>query len=562
MAMSFTGRKRIRRSFGRLAEVAQMPNLIEVQKTSYDAFLQTGIPMDQREKAGLQEVFSSVFPIKDFSDRSRLEFVRYELERPKYDVEECRQRGLTYTAQLKVSLRLVVWDVDEETGSRSLRDIKEQEVYMGDIPLMTEHGTFIVNGTERVIVSQMHRSPGVFFDHDKGKTHSSGKYLFAARVIPYRGSWLDFEFDAKDLVYVRIDRRRKLPATTLLLALDNAETAAKREELALEGEQLDPGLAQGMSKEDILSAFYEKITYTLTKSGWKTPFDAERLRGQKLTHDLIDAKSGEVIVEAESKITPRLIRKLADAGVKDVLARQDDLIGRFVAEDLIDEKTGLVIVEAGDELTEENLQQLVDNGIVDLPTLHIDRVNVGPWIRNTLAADKNASREDALIDIYRVMRPGEPLTLETAEALFRSLFFDSERYDLSAVGRGEDEFPPGLRAGFGSGHDPDAAPRRHPVDPEGSGRTEGRQGRNRRHRPPGQPPGAFGRRADGEPVPHRPAAHGARDPRTHELGRYRQRHAARLDQCQAGGRGGTRILRLLAAVAVYGPDQPAVGSHA
>ncbi|MBO6838551.1 MAG: DNA-directed RNA polymerase subunit beta, partial [Alphaproteobacteria bacterium] len=401
MAMSFTGRKRIRRSFGRLAEVAQMPNLIEVQKTSYDAFLQTGIPMDQREKAGLQEVFSSVFPIKDFSDRSRLEFVRYELERPKYDVEECRQRGLTYTAQLKVSLRLVVWDVDEETGSRSLRDIKEQEVYMGDIPLMTEHGTFIVNGTERVIVSQMHRSPGVFFDHDKGKTHSSGKYLFAARVIPYRGSWLDFEFDAKDLVYVRIDRRRKLPATTLLLALDNAETAAKREELALEGEQLDPGLAQGMSKEDILSAFYEKITYTLTKSGWKTPFDAERLRGQKLTHDLIDAKSGEVIVEAESKITPRLIRKLADAGVKDVLARQDDLIGRFVAEDLIDEKTGLVIVEAGDELTEENLQQLVDNGIVDLPTLHIDRVNVGPWIRNTLAADKNASREDALIDIYR-----------------------------------------------------------------------------------------------------------------------------------------------------------------
>ncbi|MBO6862860.1 MAG: DNA-directed RNA polymerase subunit beta [Alphaproteobacteria bacterium] len=435
MAMSFTGRKRIRRSFGRLAEVAQMPNLIEVQKTSYDAFLQTGIPMDQREKAGLQEVFSSVFPIKDFSDRSRLEFVRYELERPKYDVEECRQRGLTYTAQLKVSLRLVVWDVDEETGSRSLRDIKEQEVYMGDIPLMTEHGTFIVNGTERVIVSQIHRSPGVFFDHDKGKTHSSGKYLFAARVIPYRGSWLDFEFDAKDLVYVRIDRRRKLPATTLLLALDNAETAAKREELALEGEQLDPGLAQGMSKEDILSAFYEKITYTLTKSGWKTPFDAERLRGQKLTHDLIDAKSGEVIVEAESKITPRLIRKLADAGVKDVLARQDDLIGRFVAEDLIDEKTGLVIVEAGDELTEENLQQLVDNGIVDLPTLHIDRVNVGPWIRNTLAADKNASREDALIDIYRVMRPGEPPTLETAEALFRSLFFDSERYDLSAVGR-------------------------------------------------------------------------------------------------------------------------------
>ncbi len=337
MAMSFTGRKRIRRSFGRLGEVAQMPNLIEVQKTSYDAFLQSGVPLEDRQVVGLQEVFNGVFPIKDFSDRSRLEFVRYELERPKYDVEECRQRGLTYTAQLKVSLRLVVWDVDEETGARSLRDIKEQEVYMGDIPLMTEHGTFIVNGTERVIVSQMHRSPGVFFDHDKGKTHSSGKYLFAARVIPYRGSWLDFEFDAKDLAYVRIDRRRKLPATTLLLALDNEETAAKREALAKEGETLDPGLAQGMSKEDILKAFYDTVTYSLTKKGWKTPFDAERLRGQKLRHDLVDAKSGEVIIEAEGKITPRLIKKLSEQGVKEVLARQEDLIGRYVAEDLIDE---------------------------------------------------------------------------------------------------------------------------------------------------------------------------------------------------------------------------------
>ena len=435
MAMSFTGRKRIRRSFGRLGEVAQMPNLIEVQKTSYDAFLQSGVPLEDRQVVGLQEVFNGVFPIKDFSDRSRLEFVRYELERPKYDVEECRQRGLTYTAQLKVSLRLVVWDVDEETGARSLRDIKEQEVYMGDIPLMTEHGTFIVNGTERVIVSQMHRSPGVFFDHDKGKTHSSGKYLFAARVIPYRGSWLDFEFDAKDLAYVRIDRRRKLPATTLLLALDNEETAAKREALAKEGETLDPGLAQGMSKEDILKAFYDTVTYSLTKKGWKTPFDAERLRGQKLRHDLVDAKSGEVIIEAEGKITPRLIKKLSEQGVKEVLARQEDLIGRYVAEDLIDESNGLVIVEAGDELTEENLQQLVDIGISELPTLHIDLVTVGPWIRNTLAADKNISREDALVDIYRVMRPGEPPTLETAEALFRSLFFDSERYDLSAVGR-------------------------------------------------------------------------------------------------------------------------------
>ena len=342
---------------------------------------------------------------------------------------------MTYAAQLRVSLRLVVWDVDEETGSRSLRDIKEQEVYMGDIPLMTEHGTFVVNGTERVIVSQMHRSPGVFFDHDKGKTHSSGKYLFAARVIPYRGSWLDFEFDAKDLLYVRIDRRRKLPATTLLLALDSAATAARRAALAKEGEELDSNEAQGMSKEEILGMFYDTITYTLTKKGWRTPFDAERLRGQKLTYDLIDAKSGEIIVEAEQKITPRLIHKLSQAGVKDVLARQEDLIGRYASKDMVDEKTGLVIVTAGDELTDDTLQQLADIGIKNLPTLHIDPVNVGPWMRNTLAADKNMSREDALIDIYRVMRPGEPPTPETAEALFRSLFFDAERYDLSAVGR-------------------------------------------------------------------------------------------------------------------------------
>ena len=228
MAKSFTGRKRVRKNFGRLAEVAPMPNLIEVQKTSYDSFLQMDVPSNERPDTGLQEVFKSVFPITDFSERGTLEFVGYQFEPPKYDVEECQQRGMTFAAPLKVTLRLVVWDQDEETGSRSIRDIKEQDVYMGDMPLMTDNGTFIVNGTERVIVSQMHRSPGVFFDHDKGKTHSSGKYLFAARIIPYRGSWLDFEFDAKDLIYVRIDRRRKLPVTTLLLALDNPETEALR----------------------------------------------------------------------------------------------------------------------------------------------------------------------------------------------------------------------------------------------------------------------------------------------------------------------------------------------
>src|SRR5437764_5400884 len=272
MAISFNGQKRIRKTFGRIPEVAPMPNLIEVQRSSYDHFLQMGVEAEQRANVGLQEVFKSVFPIRDFSERAQLEFVAYELEPPKYDVEECQQRGMTFSAPLKVTLRLVVWDIDEDTGARSVKDIKEQDVYMGDIPLMTEKGTFIINGTERVIVSQMHRSPGVFFDHDKGKTHSSGKYLFAARVIPYRGSWLDFEFDAKDIVYVRIDRRRKLPATTLLLALDSAPTEALRQERAKDSKQLVPFEATGMSAEEILSYFYSVVSFDRSKDGWKTPF--------------------------------------------------------------------------------------------------------------------------------------------------------------------------------------------------------------------------------------------------------------------------------------------------
>src|ERR1700682_5572635 len=270
MAISFTGKKRIRKSFGRVAEVAPMPNLIEVQKSSYDHFRQRGVPAEQRASVGLQEVFESVFPIRDFSERAQLEFVRYELEAPKYEVDECQQRGITFAAPLKVTLRLVVWDVDEDTGARSIRDIKEQDVYMGDMPLMTKNGTFIINGTERVIVSQMHRSPGVFFDHDKGKTHSSGKYLFAARVIPYRGSWLDFEFDAKDHLYVRIDRRRKLPATTLLLALDGAATAEKRAQRRAENKNLQPGEAVGMSKEEILSFFFGRGFFRRWPQGWGT----------------------------------------------------------------------------------------------------------------------------------------------------------------------------------------------------------------------------------------------------------------------------------------------------
>ncbi|HEY2538261.1 MAG TPA: DNA-directed RNA polymerase subunit beta [Stellaceae bacterium] len=434
MAISFTGKKRIRRSFGRVPEVAPMPNLIEVQKSSYDHFLQMGVMPEDRGSVGLQEVLKSVFPIRDFSERAQLEFVRYELESPKYDVDECQQRGITFAAPLKVTLRLVVWDVDEDTGSRSIRDIKEQDVYMGDMPLMTKNGTFIINGTERVIVSQMHRSPGVFFDHDKGKTHSSGKYLFAARVIPYRGSWLDFEFDAKDHVYVRIDRRRKLPATTLLMALDDDATEAMRRERRAENKPLQPGEAAGMSKEEILTAFYRRIVFRHGPQGWMAPFDPDHFKG-KLINELRDAATGEIVLPAGERLTPRTTRRLREAGLSDILVRDEELIGRFFAADLINEETGEVYFEAGDEITAATLAQLVETGIAEFPVLDIDHITVGPYIRNTVAIDKNATREDALIDIYRVMRPGEPPTLETAEALFNSLFFDSERYDLSAVGR-------------------------------------------------------------------------------------------------------------------------------
>jgi DNA-directed RNA polymerase subunit beta len=296
-SQTFIGRKRIRKFFGHIAEVAEMPNLIEVQKESYDQFLQMQEPDGGRRSEGLQAVFKSVFPITDFTGQAMLEFVRYEFELPKYDVEECQQRGMTYAAPLKVTLRLIVFELDQDTGAKSVKDIKEQDVYMGDIPLMTSNGTFVVNGTERVIVSQMHRSPGVFFDHDRGKTHSSGKLLFAARIIPYRGSWLDFEFDAKDIIYVRIDRRRKLPVTTLLYAL-------------------------GLDGEEILHRFYKTVPYTRVEDGWRTPFHPERYRGLKPQSDLVDADTKKVVVDAGKKITPRLARKLADEGLKELLVRE------------------------------------------------------------------------------------------------------------------------------------------------------------------------------------------------------------------------------------------------
>jgi DNA-directed RNA polymerase subunit beta len=403
-------KKRIRKIFGDIHEVVAMPNLIEVQRESYEQFLRSDPATGY--VSGLEKTLRSVFPITDFAGTASLDIKKeggYMLEPPKYDVTECRQRGITYAAPMKVTLTLATFEVDHETETKSLVDIKEQDVYMGDMPLMTENGTFVINGTERVIVSQMHRSPGVLFDHDRGKTHSSGKYLFAARVIPYRGSWLDFEFDAKDIVNVRIDRKRKLPVTALLYAL-------------------------GLNGEQILDYFYDKVEWARAENGWRVPFVAEHWRGQKPAFDVVDAASGEVIFAEGQKISPRAANKAEKDGLKELLIPTEEVFGRYAALDLIDEATGRIWIEAGDEVGPENLDALDKAGVDRLQLLDIDN-NTGPWIRNTMKADKAEDRDQALADIYRVMRPGEPPTRETAEALFAGLFFDADRYDLSAVGR-------------------------------------------------------------------------------------------------------------------------------
>ena len=423
MSQSNFTRKRIRKYFGKIREVADMPNLIEVQKSSYDLFLNSGEGAEPNKGEGLRGAFESIFPVSDFNENAVLEYVAYDLEKPKYDLDECHQRDLTFGAPLKVKLRLIVFEIDEETDAKSVKGIKEQDVYMGDIPLMTPNGTFLVNGTERVVVSQMHRSPGVFFDNDKGKTHSSGKILFTSRIIPYRGSWLDFEFDAKDLVYVRIDRRRKIPVSTLLYAL-------------------------GLDQEKICKEYYNDVSFSLGDNNqWSTPFFPARFRGVKPSFDLINAKTGEIIAEAGKKITPRFVKEMIDSKkVDEILVPFENVIGRFSSVDVINENTGEIWLEAGEEITCEfdksgaeitggNLKKLFDNGITSLKTLDIDNINVGPYIRNTMASDKNYNRDMALVDIYKVMRPGEPPTIEAAADLFNSLFFDEEKYDLSAVGR-------------------------------------------------------------------------------------------------------------------------------
>ncbi|MGH7848590.1 MAG: DNA-directed RNA polymerase subunit beta [Candidatus Binatia bacterium] len=410
MAFQVASNLRFRRNFGRIKKIIDLPYLIEIQKNSYDLFLQKDIASGQRHNAGLEGVFRSVFPIKDFNETASLDFVSYTIGDPKYDVDECRQRGMTYAAPLKVTVQLVLWDVDQQTGTRSIKNVKEQEVYFGEIPLMTPNGTFIVNGTERVIVSQLHRSPGVFFEHDKGKTHASGKLLYSARVIPYRGSWLDFEFDPRDILYVRIDRRRKFHATVLLRALQ-------------------------MTAEDLFNYFYKTDTVVLDGKKAFLVFNSEQLLGIKAGADVRDPRSNELIAREGRKLTRPLIRQMEQARVKQVPVAWQDIIGRIAAHDVVDPETHEVLIECNAEISEEKLDRVRDRKISQIEVLFIDDSRVGSYLRNTLLQDRIQSPQDAVVEIYRRMRPGDPPTIENATTFFNNLFFNSDRYDLSKVGR-------------------------------------------------------------------------------------------------------------------------------
>ena len=412
MAYSVANNQLLRKHFAEIKKIIDIPNLIDIQKVSYQRFLQADLPPSARQNSGLEAVFRSVFPIRDFSETCSLEYVAYSLGVPKYDVEECHQRGMTFASPVKVRVRLVTWDSDKDSGVQSIRDIKEQEVYFGEIPLMTENGTFIINGTERVIVSQLHRSPGVFFDHDKGKTHSSGKILYSARVIPYRGSWLDFDFDHKDLLYVRIDRRRKLPATVLLKAL-------------------------GYTTEELLNYYYDNDVILFDGDNYKKKTNLELLQGQRASLDVVagKGKSADVIVKANRKFTKAALRKIEEKKIDFIPITEEEVIGKISSTDIVDQATGEVLVECNEEITEAKLEEIKSRGITEVSVLFIDHLYVGAYLRETLLVDKVNNDEESMIEIYRRLRPGDPPTLRSAKALFESLFFNAERYDLSAVGR-------------------------------------------------------------------------------------------------------------------------------
>ena len=409
MSYTFTDKKRIRKNYGKIPVVAEMPNLLEVQKDSYESFLQFDSE-GSAEIKGIGSAFTGVFPIVSATGIAELEYVSHVLSRPKFDVEECLSRDLTFAAPLRAKLRLVIYDIDEDTGSKTVKDIKEQEVYLSDVPLMTDNGTFVVNGIERVVVSQMHRSPGVFFAHDDGTSHMSGKLLYNARVIPHRGSWLDFEFDHKDNMYVRIDRRRKQPATYILRAL-------------------------GLSTQEIVEMFYQSVDVRFKRGKFAIKFTPELYEGAKLVTPLVDADKGEEIAAAGKRMTKRTLKKLTEAGVEWIEQAPEELLGRFVHKELVDKSTGEVLVEAGSEITEAIVEKLKEAGVKDFTVCLIDHQNIGSYICNTLAIDKTNSPEEALMEIYRIMRPGEPPTKEASEKLFENLFSNDSRYDLSDVGR-------------------------------------------------------------------------------------------------------------------------------
>ncbi len=435
MSLDHVNTKKIRKSFGKIPLVTSLPNLVEVQKRSYDSFLQLRVDPEKRENLGLHAIFKSVFPIHDYAERATVDYVSYNLGIPKYDVDECTQRGMTYGTPLLVNFRLIIWDIDEIAGTKSVRDIKEQEVYMGDIPLMTKNATFVVNGTERVVVSQMHRSPGVFFDHDFGKTHTSGKYLFNARIIPYRGSWLDFEHDAKNNIHARIDRKRKFPVTTLfkcLLSKMSEEYLKKCEESKVDP---DPKKILGMSAEEILSIFYDNNSYKKNDYGWQFKEELSFFKGKILNYDILDSKSGKTLLTKGTKVNQKLINDLKKKNLSSITINNESLLGHYIAGDMIDIKTGKIFFEAGYEIDEVFLDHINENKITKIDILKTDNIEIGSYIRSTLQLDKARSREEALFEIFKILRPGEPPTIETAETLFNNLFFNSDRYDLSSVGR-------------------------------------------------------------------------------------------------------------------------------
>ncbi|MBD3776524.1 MAG: DNA-directed RNA polymerase subunit beta, partial [Thiotrichales bacterium] len=408
MTYSLTEKKRVRKNFATRSSILEVPYLLSLQKGSFRDFLQMDKKPLERDNLGLHAAFASVFPIRGVAGTADLEYVSYHMGQPEFDVKECKQRGVTYAAPLRVKMRLVIYDKDAPVGKRPVKDVKEQEVYLGDIPLMTENGTFVINGTERVIVTQLHRSPGVIFDDDKGKSHSSGKLLFNARIIPYRGSWLDFEFDHNDCLFTRIDRRRKLPVSVLLRAM-------------------------GYSNEEILNAFFEHNVITVNKGKFELALNVEQLKGQTAAFDIVH--DGKAIVETGKKITARTIKQITEAGIKTVVVPNEYLLGKVLASGIMDSSTGELVAQANDVLTMDLIEKIAQINKQQIKVLFIDELENGPYISDTLNLDTTTSQLEAQIEIYRMMRPGEPPTKESSEALFESLFFDESRYDLSAVGR-------------------------------------------------------------------------------------------------------------------------------